>query len=324
MNKHDYTERPLIDDLWDSFDYRVVMCGMGDDTVMLIAELYERGMEPDELIFCDTGSEFPHTYKFIEYLTRWCKEKSWSKVVTLRKFDKFKQPLSVISLCQSQNTLPAAAFGYKTCSLRFKTETADLYFNNNPDCWKAWGVDKPRPIVKMYENSIGIVGWERRVGKGTPIKQHTGKILRMVGINFDEPERTYNWGKQDKWVQNFPLFDWGIGEKESDAVGRVGLYYPGKSSCTVCPNMTHGEIAMLRECYPPILTQSLDIQANFRKTFLIESAQADLFGDDSFDNTVLGLGGLNGKTWEQMLKEYDDNPQHYKYSTNKKPCECGH
>jgi len=323
MNKHNYKTRPHIDDVWDDFDFRVFMLGAGDDSTMVIAELYERGMEPNELIFCDTGSEFPHTYEFIEYLKKWCKEKNWSKVVTLRKFDKFKQPLSVISLCQKQDTLPAVAFGSKSCSLRFKTETADKYFNNNPDCWKAWGTDKPQPVTKMYENSIGIMGYSP-YGKGTPMKWHTGKILRMIGINFDEPSRMQSWKPQDKWVQGYPLFDWGIGERESDAVERVELYYPGKSSCTVCPNMTHGEIAMLRDHYPYILKQSLTIQANYRAKHLIESDQADLFGDDSFDNTVLGLGGRNGKTWEQMLQEYDANPQHYKYSTNKKPCDCGH
>ena len=302
-NRHDFTERPIFSqELWDSFDAHYLMGGMGDDTSELIGELYVRGFEPKEIIFCDTGSEFPHTYEYIEHLKKWCREKNWSKVVVLKKLDKFKEPLSVISMITDQNTLPAMAFGKKSCSLRFKTETADLYFNNNPDCWKAWGVDK----------------------KGVSNKKHTGKILRMVGINFDEPSRTQNWSPQNKWVQVYPLFDWVIGEKESEAVEEIGLYYPGKSSCTVCPNMTHGEIAMLRDDYPVIFKQSLSIEANYRDRYLIKSNQNDLFGDESFDNTVLGLGGRNGKTWEQMLQEYDANPQHYKQSTNKKPCECGH
>ena len=303
MNKHDFKQRPIFtQELWDSFEWKVLMCGMGDDTVMLIAELYERGFEPDELVFCDTGSEFPHTYEFIKHLQKWCIEKKWSKVVILKKLDKFKAPLSVISMVSSQNTLPAAAFGSKSCSLRFKTETADLYFNNNPNCWKAWGVDK----------------------KGVSNKLHTGKILRMVGINFDEPIRVEGWANQNKWTQAFPLYDLEIGEAESEAVERVGLYYPGKSSCTICPYLTHGEVAMLHDYYPKLYDDSIVLEDNYRKYNLIESAQDDLFGDDSYDNTVMGLGGRNGKTRGQMLKEYQANPQHYKQSTNKKPCECGH
>lgn len=302
-NRHDFTERPIFSkELWDSFDHKVVMGGMGDDTAMMIAELYERGFEPNEIVFCDTGSEFPHTYEFINHLQKWCAEKKWSKVVILKKLDKYDQPLSVISMITEQNTLPAAAFGSKSCSLRFKVETADKYFNNDFKCWEAWGVKK----------------------KGVATKHHTGKILRLVGINFDEPKRVESWKNEPKWTQAFPLFDWLVGEAESEVVEKAGLYYPGKSSCTVCPYLTHGEIAMLHDDYPKLYSDSILIEDNYRKHNLIESAQDDLFGDDSFDNTVLGLGGRNGKTRGQMLKEYQANPQHYKQSTNKKPCECGH
>jgi 3'-phosphoadenosine 5'-phosphosulfate sulfotransferase (PAPS reductase)/FAD synthetase len=302
-NKHDFKIRPVFTrELWDSFTHKVVMGGMGDDTAMMIAELFYRGFEPNEIVFCETGSEFPHTYEFIKHLQKWCKDNNWSKVVVLNKLDKFNDPLSVISMVTDQNTLPAAAFGSKSCSLRFKVETADKYFNNSVECWNAWGVSK----------------------KGAPAKLHTGKILRLVGLNFDEPNRVQGWRNEPKWTQAFPLFDWEIGEAESEAVEKVGLYYPGKSSCTICPNMTHGEIAMLRDDYPVIYKQALGIEENYRKTSLINSDQDDLFGDDSYDNTVMGLGGRNGKTWPQMLKEYDTNPQNYKQSTNKKPCECGH
>ena len=302
-NRHNFKERPVFTKaLWDSFDFRVVMGGMGDDTAMMIAELYDRGFEPDEIVFCDTGSEFPHTYEFIKFLQNWCIEKKWSKVVILKKLDKFKEPLSVISMITEQNTLPAAAFGSKSCSLRFKVETADKYFNNSVDCWNAWGVSK----------------------KGVPNNKHTGKILRLVGINYDEPERVKGWKNEPKWTQSFPLFDWLIGEEESEAVEKVGLYYPGKSSCYVCPYLTHGEVAMLNDDYPELYVQTIKIEDNYRKHNLITSAQDDLFGDASYENTVLGLGGRNGKTRDQMLKEYQANPQHYKQSSNKKPCECGH
>ena len=59
-----FDERPPFEKAWLATSFRVVMAGMGDDTVMLIAEMYKRGYEPDEIIFCDTGSEFEHTYNF--------------------------------------------------------------------------------------------------------------------------------------------------------------------------------------------------------------------------------------------------------------------
>ncbi|UJQ43968.1 hypothetical protein vBKpnSCarvaje_0004 [Klebsiella phage vB_KpnS-Carvaje] len=46
-----FNNRPSIELAWMSTTFRVVMGGMGDDTAMLIAELYKRGFEPDEIVF---------------------------------------------------------------------------------------------------------------------------------------------------------------------------------------------------------------------------------------------------------------------------------
>lgn len=263
-----FNNRPTLEEAWAKTSFRVLMGGMGDDTAMLIAELYSRGFEPDEIVFCDTGSEFPHTYVFIEYLTKWCEDRNWSKVVVLHKFDENGEPLSLINTVEKANDLPAAAFGSKSCSLRFKKETADKYFNNHPSAWAAWGVD----------------------GKGRALKSHTGVILRMVGINADEPDRAANWAPEDKWVQVFPLFDWDIGEKESDLVEEVGLYYPGKSSCICCPHLTGGEIHMLRVMYPEEYKRVRQIEINYRKHKMTP------------ESTTRGL--CRGKTIHDKLREY--------------------
>lgn len=91
-----FNNRPTIEEAWDKTSFRVLMGGMGDDTAMMIAELYTRGFEPDEIVFCDTGSEFPHTYAFIDHCTKWCNARNWSKVVVLHKFDENGTPLSLI------------------------------------------------------------------------------------------------------------------------------------------------------------------------------------------------------------------------------------
>ena len=37
-----FTERPQFEEAWEATKFRVIMGGMGDDTAMMIAEMYER------------------------------------------------------------------------------------------------------------------------------------------------------------------------------------------------------------------------------------------------------------------------------------------
>lgn len=265
-----FTERPHFEKAWAATTFRVVMAGMGDDTTMMLAEMYQRGFEPDEIVFSDTGSEHRHTYTFIEFLKNWCAERNWSKVVVLSKTDKHGEPLSVIETAERDNTLPGAAFGIKSCTMRFKTETADKYFNNHPGCWKAWGVE----------------------GKGRSLQSHTGTILRIVGINADEPHRIANWKPQDKWCQVFPLVDWGIGEHESKAVEQEGLYLPGKSSCICCPHMSGKEIYNLKMMYPEDYIRIRLMEKAYIKTHRRE------------DSSTRGM--CRGDTIEEKLAEYTE------------------
>lgn len=260
-----FNRRPNFHDAWQATSFRVVMAGMGDDTTMMLAEMYSRGYEPDEIVFADTGSEHQHTYEFIEHLKKWCAKHQWSKVVVLNKFDKQGKPLSVIETAERDNTLPGAAFGVKSCTLRFKTETADKYFNNHPACWSAWGVS----------------------GKGKRLDTHTGAILRIVGINADEPERAANWRPEDKWVQVFPLVDWGIGEHESTEVEKVGLYLPGKSSCICCPHMSGKELFLLKTVYPSDYKRIKTMEANYQANHMTpDSSTRGMCRRDTIDEKI--------------------------------------
>lgn len=191
-----FNERPDFETAWAATTFRVVMAGMGDDTTMVLAEMYKRGFEPDEIVFADTGSEHKHTYRFIEHLRQWCAERNWSKVVVLNKVDKQGRPLSVIETAERDNTLPGAAFGIKSCTMRFKTETADKYFNNHPGCWSAWGVDrKGRPLsthtpVPSFASSASMP--TRRTASRTGSRRISGArcSLSLTGVSVSESRRS--------------------------------------------------------------------------------------------------------------------------------------
>lgn len=280
-----FNSRPTFEEAWAATDFKIVMGGMGDDTAMMIAEMYERGYEPDEIVFCDTGSEFPYTYDFIAYLKWWCIDRKWSKVVVLNKFDKDGGPLALIDMVEENNTLPSAAFGSKSCSLRFKTETADKYLNNHPRAWASWGVEK----------------------KGSRMASHTGAVLRLVGINSDEPERASKWTPEHKWVQAFPLFDWGVGGKRSTAVERVGLYYPGKSSCYCCPHMSGRDLVNLRDNYPEKFERIQVIELNYQ---------------NGKTNANGPKGLLRKETIETKITNYEKNGPRYDSFEDQQCGEC--
>jgi 3'-phosphoadenosine 5'-phosphosulfate sulfotransferase (PAPS reductase)/FAD synthetase len=263
-----FTNRPDFNHAWRATDYRVVMGGMGDDTAMLIAELYKKRCEPNEIVFCDTGSEFQRTYTFIKFLKIWCENRKWSKVTVLKKVDKFGAPLALIDMVEVNKTLPAAAFGAKSCSFRFKTETADLYFNNNKECFKAWGITR----------------------KGSRLNSHTGSILRLIGLNADEPGRVDKWAPEHKWVQSFPLYDWGVGEKESSAVEEVGLYYPGKSSCIMCPHLTGPELLSLENEEPDNFKRVAQIEKTYQENKTREDGPRGLCRRETIAEKVKSSG----------------------------------
>jgi 3'-phosphoadenosine 5'-phosphosulfate sulfotransferase (PAPS reductase)/FAD synthetase len=260
-----FTERPDFETAWAATTFRVVMAGMGDDTMMVIAEMYARGYEPDEIVFSDTRSEHKHTYKVIEYLKRWCAERNWSRVVVLENFDSEGRPLSCIEAAERDMSLPGAAFGLKSCTMRFKTEQANKYFNNHPDCWKAWGVSR----------------------KGTRLASHTGSILRIIGINADETHRIDNWTAEDKWCQVYPLVDWDIGERESKAIEEAGLYYPGKSSCICCPHMNGQELYNLKVMYPEDYERIKRLERNYQETHMKpNSSTIGMCRDQTIDQKI--------------------------------------
>lgn len=46
--------------------YKVVNFSGGKDSTCMLLKMIEKGIPFDEIIFCDTGKEFPQMYKHIE------------------------------------------------------------------------------------------------------------------------------------------------------------------------------------------------------------------------------------------------------------------
>lgn len=211
-----------------------IVSGMGDDSAMMIAECYERGYEPDSIIFCDTGNEWPRTYKFLAHLSMWMMSRSWSKLVVLRKKNGDGNLIDVYSDNFKNGRMPPPVYGFKSCSMKFKTEVANRYLAHD----------------HLKNGKVSWKGWEN-------------KIIKAVGINADEEKRINSWQEDECFEQVFPLVDWDIGEHEAkDTVERVGLYLPGKSSCFMCPNATAAEIVELHDKHPLLFHKAIAMEMN--------------------------------------------------------------
>lgn len=214
-----------------------VVSGMGDDSAMMIAELFVRGYEPEAIIFCDTGNEWPHTMAFVAKLQTWMLANDWSELVVLDKRNKDGVKTSVYSENFKNGRMPPPVYGFKTCSHRFKREPADRYLAE-------------REGHKGDKGRISWKGWDK-------------KIIKCVGINADEDHRIGNWVEDENFDQVFPLVDWDIGEKEAiETVEAVGLYMPGKSSCFMCPNATADEVVKLYREHPFYFYMAIAMEQN--------------------------------------------------------------
>lgn len=227
------------DEAFKNNDFYIVS-GCGDDSAMMIAECYVRGYEPKAIVFCDTGNEMQHTYKFLARLSSWMMSRSWSKLIILKKLNKRGEVINVYDENFKHGTMPPPVYGFKTCSQRFKTELANRWIAINE-------------------------GYGKKIKSGIEVqwKSIEKKIIKAVGINADEDHRIGQWKNDSSFEQVFPLVDWDIGEKESkNTVESVGLYMPGKSSCYMCPNMTAKEIVDLYNHYPLMFYKAIAMERN--------------------------------------------------------------
>ena len=204
----------------------IVSYGGGTNSAALLVGLHERGERCDHIVFCDTGSEKPHTYEHIAEVSAWCLTVGFPAITTI----KGSQPMqikdgSLEAECVRLGALPSKAMGFGACSQK-------------------WKVDPFRKWVRAQSFSE--------------------KPTRLVGFDADEPHRRDRAESYDDadCIRRYPLIEWGWGRDECvEAIARSGLSQPGKSACFFCPSSKKHEILELRERYPDLLNRALAMEA---------------------------------------------------------------
>jgi hypothetical protein len=207
---------------------KVIAYGGGTNSTAMLVWMYEQKIKPDLIIFADTGGEKPHTYDHIKKVNAWCHAVSFPEIIITKKRGKIYVGETLEENCLRKKMLPSIAYGYKSCSLKYKVQPQDMYCNNNADCKKVW-----------------ISG---------------GKVQKYIGYDADE-ERRAKIKSDDKYEYKYPLIEteWGRGECV-EAIKRQGLPQPGKSACFFCPSSKKSEIITLKDQYPDLLERALKME----------------------------------------------------------------
>ena len=200
----------------------IVSCGGGVNSGGLLVGLQERGTVVDHILFADTGNrdaEKPETYEFLDLLSDWLVAHSMPSVTFVRNDGKWG---TLEADCLGGNRLPAIAYGWRTCSDKYKV----------------------RPQVKYLKSLYG---------------PKLDGVTVAVGIDAGESHRAKPGNNPYQTV--FPLIEWGWDRDDcAEAIKQAGLPVPIKSACFFCPSSKKHEVKWLRAHHPDLYARALRME----------------------------------------------------------------
>jgi len=209
----------------------IVSFGGGVNSAAMLIGMHERGMRPDAVLFADTKAEKPHTYEFVAIMNEWCEKVDMPSIITVTAKSMYD---GLEDNCLKQKMLPSLAYGFKSCSHKYKKAPQEKWANN-------WDVARQT--------------W-----------QSGEKVTKYLGIDISE-ERRARIPEDDKYVYGYPLIEWGWDRKDClEAIQRAGLPNPGKSACFFCPASKKSEIRELHRLYPELSQRAIEMERNAELT----------------------------------------------------------
>ena len=190
----------------------MVSYGAGTNSTAMLVEMVRRGEHVDVITFADTGGERQETYRYLEMFGEWLAAHGYPEIIRVKKGGKEE---TLEENCIRMNMLPSVAYGWKSCSLKFKIEPQEKFANNWQPAKQAWAAGE--------------------------------KVIKCIGYDAGEPQRAkFDEDKKYRW--RYPLIEWDMGREECiESIRAAGLPLPGKSACFFCPNSKPQEILALPE-----------------------------------------------------------------------------
>lgn len=246
--------------------------GGGTNSTAMLIECVKRGIKVDLILFADTGGERPHTYTYVKQFSKWLVDNGMPEIRIVKKVRRNGEILTLEQNCLEQNMLPSIAYGFKSCSHKYKIQPQDKYCNNWKPARDEWA-------------------------KGQ-------KVTKLIGFDADEEHRA-KIPEDNKYVYSYPLVDWDMGRDECiETIREAGLCLPGKSACYFCPSSKPSEIRQLAKVYQELAERALKIEANAELTSVKGLGrnfawrdllkQSEMFDDDYSDTPEMVCGCYDG------------------------------
>jgi hypothetical protein len=235
----------------------------------------ERGETVDLCIMSDTGGEKPETYA---HLKKWKEFLAKHGIPFFLVTNTFQQrPQTLESFCLRRNKMPAVAYGFKTCSTKFKIDPVDKFIRTYAplrDFLNQSGFKRvPHPTQKNKRTGLPVQTLEANV-----------KAIRLVGFDAGEDRRVKAvWNART--VSRYPLIEWGWYREECAEICDKYGFNPPKSSCFFCPNNKKHEILELRGRHPDLYARALAMEDNADTRGSIKGLARDLSWRDIGDAT---------------------------------------
>lgn len=203
--------------------------GGGVNSVGVLVGMKKLGIRPNVIIFSDTGAEKPETYAYqSNVMPPWLYENNFPPMVSVQNNGQYR---TLENNCLAKNMLPSLAYGFKSCSDKYKRRPSDQYLT-------LWMAAHPEFT----------------------------KITKVLGYDAGEPHRVKDYAdeKYDFW---YPLVEWGWDRAECERqILAEGLPLPPKSSCYFCPASKKSEVIWLKDHHPDLFERAVSMERNAAAT----------------------------------------------------------
>lgn len=204
----------------------IVAYGLGVDSTSALVELKQRGIRPDAILFADVGNEKKETYAYLPIIQKWLAKVGFPPVVTVKyqaqNFKNWPPYHTLGENCLTNGTLPSLAFGFKSCSLKWKVTPQNKW----TDAWQ--------PAIDYWYNGGKV---KKIIGYDASPKD---KKRYAIAVDVEDP-------KYDYW---YPLIEWGMNREDcKDSIRSEGLPVPPKSACIFCPSTQPSELKEFKKEY---------------------------------------------------------------------------